>query len=536
MSHPSSPGARDLVPESGAADTGIVKVTLTVALALLTLLVPATASAAERQARVYGGSEVPIADVPFQAALIDARYTTATGQFCGASILDAWHVVTAAHCVFDVFGAGRASRPSELHVLVGTARLDDGSGTRVAVAEVSFDPRFNLRTFTYDAAVLTLAGPLNLTTGAARAATLDTAAAFRATPPLTLRVSGWGRTPTETRPMRLREAQVPFRTDTDCDAVWQGAIVPDLMICAGDGVRDSCNGDSGGPLSRDVGTVGARDLRLAGIVSFGPEGPCANATVPGVYTDLVDPGVRAFATDADPASAPYPTSAPTLAASPRVGDVVTCSPGGWDGAVDYRYRFARGDVIVRDMSPDSGYTVQPGDVGGRLACEVTATSRGGYGIAASAASAPVEPAAAQEAPPAPPQPPPPAPPQPAPPRAPVVDRVAPVARIAKLTCSRTRCTLDARVRDAGFSSGVRRIEVKLVSRYRTRCVRGKRRVACTRIRARALRAASLGATGFRVRVTGLPAGRHTFTLRAVDVAGNRQAIPARRTVRTSRRR
>jgi hypothetical protein len=39
-----------------------------------------------------------------------------------------------------------------------------------------------------------------------------------------------------------------------------------------------------------------------------------------------------------------------------------------------------------------------------------------------------------------------------------------------------------------------------------------------------------------VRVTGLPAGRHTFTLRAVDLAGNRQAIPARRTVRTSRRR
>jgi hypothetical protein len=180
--------------------------------------------------------------------------------------------------------------------------------------------------------------------------------------------------------------------------------------------------------------------------------------------------------------------------------------------------------------------IQQADLGAQLRCEVTATNAGGYGIAASGPSAPVEPAAAQAQPAAPMPLPLPAPPQPAPSRAAAIDRVAPVARIVKVTCSRTRCTLDARVRDAGFSSGVRRLEVKLVSRYRTRCARGTRRVACTRIRARALRAASLGTTGFRVRVTGLPAGRHTFTLRAVDVAGNRQAIPARRTVRTSGRR
>ena len=255
-----------------------------------------------------------------------------------------------------------------------------------------------------------------------------------------------------------------------------------------------------------------------------------------MYAEIDGP-VRAFVGTATPSPAPRSASAPGVTGTARVGDVVSCAPGAWSGSPSYSYRFARGATLVRGPSPDAAYTVQQGDVGAQLRCEVTATNAGGYGIAASAPTAPVEPAAAPDQAPAPLPLPLPAPPQPPPPR-PVTatDRVAPVARIAKVTCSRTRCTLDARVRDAGFSSGVRRLEVKLVSRYRTRCAAGTRRVACTRIRARALRAASLGAASFRVRVTGLPAGRHTFTLRAVDVAGNRQAIPARRTVRTSGRR
>lgn len=516
-----------------------MKLALTLALALATLLVPATAGAAERQARVHGGATIPITQAPFQAAIVRAGLPAVDGAntFCGGTIRDALHVITAAHCIFE---NGQAASPDALDVLVGTSDLgDEAAGQRRRVSAVSFDPSYGRTSpFAYDAALLTLETPLApFPAPNVQPAALvqpSTWSGVRNVAGTQLVVSGWGEMESGGYPAQLRAASVPLVPDGTCDANYTplGGIDEAVMLCAGDDVTDSCSGDSGGPLSLDVDPSSARQLELVGIVSFGAD-ECSDADFPGVYAEIDGP-LRAFVGTATPAPAPRSASAPGVTGTARVGDVVSCAPGAWSGSPSYSYRFARGATLVRGPSPDAAYTVQQGDVGAQLRCEVTATNAGGYGIAASAPTAPVEPAAAPDQAPAPLPLPLPAPPQPPPPR-PVTatDRVAPVARIAKVTCSRTRCTLDARVRDAGFSSGVRRLEVKLVSRYRTRCAAGTRRVACTRIRARALRAASLGAASFRVRVTGLPAGRHTFTLRAVDVAGNRQAIPARRTVRTS---
>lgn len=56
------------------------------------------------------------------------------------------------------------------------------------------------------------------------------------------------------------------------------------MICAGysEGGKDSCNGDSGGPLKCKYKKNGRRTLLLIGVVSFGSI-PCAEAGKPGVY-------------------------------------------------------------------------------------------------------------------------------------------------------------------------------------------------------------------------------------------------------------
>ncbi|XP_031240157.1 renal glandular kallikrein-like isoform X2 [Mastomys coucha] len=56
--------------------------------------------------------------------------------------------------------------------------------------------------------------------------------------------------------------------------------VTDTMLCAGemDGSKDTCGGDSGGPLICDG--------VLQGITSFGPS-PCAKPTVPAIYTKLI---------------------------------------------------------------------------------------------------------------------------------------------------------------------------------------------------------------------------------------------------------
>jgi trypsin len=56
------------------------------------------------------------------------------------------------------------------------------------------------------------------------------------------------------------------------------------MICAGALGLDSCNGDSGGPLTHNGVQVG--------IVSFGPA-QCGNGS-PGVYARVASPSIRNF--------------------------------------------------------------------------------------------------------------------------------------------------------------------------------------------------------------------------------------------------
>lgn len=52
------------------------------------------------------------------------------------------------------------------------------------------------------------------------------------------------------------------------------------MFCAHELQKDSCSGDSGGPVRRLVDGV------LVGLVSFGPGNECASPTIPGVYTRI----------------------------------------------------------------------------------------------------------------------------------------------------------------------------------------------------------------------------------------------------------
>lgn len=59
--------------------------------------------------------------------------------------------------------------------------------------------------------------------------------------------------------------------------------ISDTQICAGgESGKDSCRGDSGGPLMT-VNTSRDNNWYAAGIVSFGPT-PCGFENWPGIYT------------------------------------------------------------------------------------------------------------------------------------------------------------------------------------------------------------------------------------------------------------
>lgn len=99
-----------------------------------------------------------------------------------------------------------------------------------------------------------------------------------------LTVAGWGRTEySNFSPIKLK-LQVPVVSDYQCAERFRTLRVAlqDSQLCAGgERGRDSCNGDSGGPLM-DTFKNDSGQWYVKGIVSFGAK--CGLDGWPGVYT------------------------------------------------------------------------------------------------------------------------------------------------------------------------------------------------------------------------------------------------------------
>jgi trypsin len=267
---------------------------------------------------VVGGAGASISNFPFQVALYNpAAGSPMAGFFCGGVIVDATHVITAAHCLAGG-GHGRGSVSSEVAVLAGSTRLDrlDPGSVRDPAASVSVDPYYNPYTNDYDIGVVALARPLwsgstaPSVDGAGSIAPLaiDEAAAARydeagATPATLATVSGWGDTNpapsgAPSYPGALRASSVPLVSESLCQeqyAAIEQTITP-RMLCAGSSRprADSCYGDSGGPLvvDRDSPARPPEDYVLVGLVDFG--NGCAQPGFAGVYTRIADPAIARF--------------------------------------------------------------------------------------------------------------------------------------------------------------------------------------------------------------------------------------------------
>lgn len=334
-----TPDARPRRPRAGR----VLTASLTVAAGFAATAGPAAAETATP--RIVGGKQSAIVERPFQVAIYDpAPNGQATspfrGQFCGGTIVDATHVVTAGHCVFGP--NGQARELSRVRVLAGTSRLRDGAEPEaptardVAVSQMVVRPGFTLDNLDGDAAVLTLAEPLYTGTPVADGTSpiapipLITAAesATFADPEgnAEVKISGWGdRAPqngsgvgtilggsTSDYPQELHTATTRIFKRSTCASTFAGtdATVNDRVLCAGEpaGGIDSCQGDSGGPLT----VVANGRTVLAGIVSLGIG--CAQPNRPGLYTRVVEPSVDSFLRAASNIPRPAPPTPATPAA------------------------------------------------------------------------------------------------------------------------------------------------------------------------------------------------------------------------------
>lgn len=212
------------------------------------------------------------------------RLNVDDGQVCGGVILDATHILTAAHCAVNKNSIQATVGEYDSTVTEGTEQVFDIN----TVTGVTIHPDFNYIARTNDVAVLTLDTPINLNQICAKPICLDPT--YKVTSGQKCQIAGWGVTDENsfTASTILQTASITTYQGPDCLTAFPSSgsnylSDPTKQLCAGEpaGGVDACGGDSGGPLFCLDQTTNR--WVAAGIVSYG-EG-CARPEYPGVYAD-----------------------------------------------------------------------------------------------------------------------------------------------------------------------------------------------------------------------------------------------------------
>jgi len=226
--------------------------------------------------RIVNGQEAPKNAYPFMAAMMRvSSYSNNARQFCGGSLIDESHVLTAAHCI-EGFSA---SDVKTLRIYLGAHDIKTGSRSEHRVVRIIKHKDFNPSTLVNDIAILTLETPARMS-NSVKTVCLPTVSSTYVNRRVT--VSGWGAlSEGGGQPSALHEVDVTVMSNAQCGNKYNSRIpgqIVDSMICAADYNKDSCSGDSGGPLH----LVQSGFRVQVGIVSWGIG--CARADSPGVYT------------------------------------------------------------------------------------------------------------------------------------------------------------------------------------------------------------------------------------------------------------
>ncbi|KAG8201572.1 hypothetical protein JTE90_011243 [Oedothorax gibbosus] len=233
-----------------------------------------------RNARVVGGHESYPGQWPWMAALF---IVTARGKeyWCGGSLIDSLHILTAAHCLSDRRGYKYNAR--QIVVRLGENHLlhSDGNGMQeFSVTSLRPHPQFQRNGFYNDIGLVKLARPVKFS-DYIQPVCLPSSRSSKSMVGKMATVVGWGAMSYGSRGTgSMQQVSMPIWDNKDCDSRYYQPITGNF-VCAGynEGGKDACQGDSGSPL---MVPNNSREWTVVGIVSFGTK--CASPGYPGVYT------------------------------------------------------------------------------------------------------------------------------------------------------------------------------------------------------------------------------------------------------------
>ncbi|XP_045537778.1 CLIP domain-containing serine protease B9 [Papilio machaon] len=239
--------------------------------------------------RIIGGSIAALDEFPWLARIATKRYDKLK-YTCGGSLITQQFVVSAAHCVIDrkVVAVRLGEWDTETEKDCNDDDYCSDPPVDVMVVQVIVHPMYDRRLHNGDISLLRLEKSINYT-DFIRPVCLPTTE-FVASQDYVIGTSfttaGWGLTELgtpsiikqkvdlDTVPMDICKVKMPHINKLDVDKI----------ICAGGKPgKDTCNGDSGGPLTKDITIEFNTNAYLFGITSFG-SARCGVTDTPSVYT------------------------------------------------------------------------------------------------------------------------------------------------------------------------------------------------------------------------------------------------------------
>ncbi|KAL2078679.1 hypothetical protein ACEWY4_026364 [Coilia grayii] len=232
---------------------------------------------------IVGGHDATVGAWPWQVSLQEPHEETKElYHFCGGSLITKDWVLSAAHC-FD-----QSTILENLVVVLGRQNLtgNDTNGVSKTVMFITKHRNYDPGTSDNDIALLRLLSSVTFSDYiqpvclAASNSTLDSGTKTW--------VTGWSNISNGVVPQysnRTSDAPVPVVSNSDCEKAYSTKhhSITSNMICAGllgQGGKDACSGDSGGPMVLLQDSVWVQ----VGIVSFGVG--CGDKHIPGVYARI----------------------------------------------------------------------------------------------------------------------------------------------------------------------------------------------------------------------------------------------------------